>query len=173
MGHRGRARTVKFIQRKFDVPNLEQKDQDYISKYSVCPELEPMFFKPFYTPLIRSKQPWERLSLAFLGLKKFTTAENKYFSTVVGEFSKLSSRLHLLLKKPTQLVLFLIYRSYSRHSVLLWRLIAFEEACSKLRSSKPSQNICKTRITTYNPADNGQCERLNRIIWKTIILRLK
>ena len=57
MGHTGKAGIVEFIQRSFDVSNLKQKVQDYISKCSVCRELKPRFFKPPYTPLIRSKQP--------------------------------------------------------------------------------------------------------------------
>ena len=33
--------------------------------------------------------------------------------------------------------------------------------------------VASSRITSYNPCDNGQCERYNGIIWKTVNLALK
>ena len=44
---------------------------------------------------------------------------------------------------------------------------------SEFKSFLDRWNVCKTRTTPYNPAGNGQCERLNGIIWKTAKLRLK
>ena len=44
---------------------------------------------------------------------------------------------------------------------------------SELKSYLTSQGIATSRTTAYNPAENGQVERYNGIIWKTIELALK
>ena len=86
MSHPGVARIVVFIERHFDVPSLKQKAQDYFLKFSFSLELKLRFFKPSFTPLIRPKQPWERLSLDFVGRKRKKTG-NKFFLSVLDEFS--------------------------------------------------------------------------------------
>lgn len=43
----------------------------------------------------------------------------------------------------------------------------------ELKSYLTSQGIATSRTTAYNPAGNGQVERYNGIIWKTIELALK
>lgn len=44
---------------------------------------------------------------------------------------------------------------------------------NELKSYLTSQGIATSRTTAYNPAGNGQVERYNGIIWKTIELALK
>ena len=174
MGHPGIARTAEFIQRLFDIPNLKQKVQDYISKCPVCLELKPKFFKPPYEPLVSSKTPWERLSLDFVGPKKRSSAGNQYFLTVVDEFSRFpfafavkEANVKSVISALSQL--FSIFGPPS--SVHSDRGSVFESAEFKLFLDR--WNVKKTRTTTYNPAGNGQCERLNGIIWKTVKLRLR
>ena len=122
MGHPAKSRTVDFIQGSFDVPNLKQKFQDYISKRAVCLELKPRFFKPPYIPLFRPKQPWKRLSLDLVGPNKRTPTGNKYFSTVVEKLSRFA----------------FAFAVNEANTVLHWRFIAIEEVYSKVRSSNPS-----------------------------------
>ena len=43
----------------------------------------------------------------------------------------------------------------------------------ELREFLLTRNIASSRTTPYNPAGNGQVERYNGIIWKTILLLLK
>ncbi|GFU96323.1 putative retrovirus-related pol polyprotein from transposon opus [Trichonephila clavipes] len=43
----------------------------------------------------------------------------------------------------------------------------------ELKSFLTSQGITTSRTTPYNPAGNGQVERYNGIIWKTIQLALR
>ncbi|GFW63993.1 putative retrovirus-related pol polyprotein from transposon opus [Trichonephila clavipes] len=43
----------------------------------------------------------------------------------------------------------------------------------ELKSFLTSQGIATSRTTPYNPAGNGQVERYNGIIWKTIQLALR
>ena len=136
MGYPAKDRTVDFIQGNFDVPNLKQKFQDYISKRSVCLELKPRFFKPPYIPLVRPKQPWKRLSLDLVGPKKRTPTGNNYFSTVVEERSRFAFAFAVNEAKTTSFIS--VYHNFSRSSVLHWRFIAIEEVYSKVRSSNPS-----------------------------------
>ena len=174
MGHPGIVRTVEFIQRNFDVPNLKQMAQDYISKCFVCLELKPKFFKLPYTPLIRSKQLWERLSLDIVGPKKPTPTGNKYFLTVVDEFSRFPLALSVKEANKTRIIstlskLFSIFGPPL--AIHIDRGSVFES--SEIESFLDCWNVCKTRTTPYIPAGNGQCERLSGIIWKTVKLRLK
>lgn len=43
----------------------------------------------------------------------------------------------------------------------------------ELKTFLTSQGVATSRTTPYNPRGNGQCERFNGIIWKTILLALK
>ena len=174
MDHPRTARTVEFIQQNFDVPNLKQKVQDYISKCSVCLELKPTFFKPPYTSPIRSKQPWEGLSLHFVGPKKHTPTGNKNFLTVVDEFSRFPFAFAVKEANTTSVTyplsqLFSIFRPPL--AIHCDRGSVFES--SEFKSFLDRWNVCKTRTNPYNPAGNDQCERLNGIIWKTVKIRLK
>ena len=128
------------------------------------------FFKTPYTPLIRSKQPWDRLSLYFVGPKTRTATGNKYscrrVSRFLFEFDVNEANTTSVISALSQLF-----------SIFGPPLAIHRDRGSVFESSefKPfldRWNVCKTQTTPYNPASNGQCERLNGIVWKTVKLRL-
>ncbi|XP_042221042.1 uncharacterized protein LOC121865597 [Homarus americanus] len=43
----------------------------------------------------------------------------------------------------------------------------------ELRDFLTGYGVCTSRTTPYNPRGNGECERYNGIIWKTITLALR
>ena len=44
---------------------------------------------------------------------------------------------------------------------------------TELRNYLSNLGIAQTRTTPYHPAGNGQCERFNGVLWKSILLTLK
>ena len=174
MGHPEVARTVGFIQRIADIPGLQSKVKQHIEKCQVCLELKPRFHSPPVNHLVTSSTPWERISIDFVGLKKPSKGGNCYFLTVVDEFSRFPFAFAMkegttanTIKALNQLFM-LFGPPESVHSD---RGSVFES--HDFRSFLERWNVRKTRTTPYNPAGNGQCERVNGIIWRTVKLRLK
>ena len=174
MGHPGINRTCEFIQRFCEIPNLKQKVTDFISECKICLESKPRFFHPPQVPLITAKSPWERLSIDFVGPKCPTKSGNTCFLTVVDEFSRFPFAFPMKNSKTSNVILALtrLFTIFGPpDTVHSDRGAQFEGR--EFKSFLESWNIRKSRTTPYNPAGNGQCERTNGTIWRTVKLRLK
>ena len=174
MGHPGIVRTVGFIQRNADIPGLQSKVKQHIEKFQVCLELKPRFHSPPVYHLVTSSTPWERISIDFVGPKKPSKGGNCHFLTVVDEFSRFLFAFAMKEATTANTIkvlnqLFMLFGS--PESVHSDRGSVFES--HDFRSFLERWNVRKTRTTPYNPAGNGQCERVNGIIWRTVKLRLK
>lgn len=139
----------------------------------ICAELKPRFFKPPSGRLIHSRPPFERLSIDFMGPKP-STNNLKYLLVIVDEYSRYP------FVYPCQ--------DISTKTVIncLQNLFTFFGCPDSIHSDRGSQFIsCElkeflwqhgvviTHSTPYHPIGNGQCERVNGTIWKTIKLALK
>ena len=174
MGHSGNPRTLGFIQRIADFPDLQSKVKQHIQKCQVCLELKPRFNSPPVNHLVTSSTPWERISIDFVGPKKPSKGRNCYFLTVVDEFSRFlfASAMKEATTANTIKVLNQLFMLFGPpESVPSDRGSVFES--HDFRSFLERWNVRKTRTTPYNPAGNGQCERVNGIIWRTVKLNVK
>ena len=174
MGHPGIARTCEFLQRHCDIPNVKEKVSAYISNCKICLASKPRFHSPPKVPLVTSKTPWERLSIDFVGPKPTTKSGNTCFLTIVDEFSRFPFAIPMKDSKTEKVIdaltkLFTLFGPPA--SVHSDRGAQFESY--QFRQFLDSWNVRKSRTTPYNPAGNGQCERTNGTIWKTVKLRLK
>ena len=118
--------------------------------------------------LIRSSKPWERQSVDIVGPKPMTRNRNQYLLTVVDESSRFPFAFPL--------------RNITSKSVIkcLSTLFAIFGSPGFIHSDRGTQfvsseiqNFCRqngfaTSITTPYLQGNGQNERYNRIVWKTV-----
>ena len=167
--HPGVTRFHHFLKTKNIAVSLEEV-RNVISSCKVCAENKPRFHKPEEKKLIKSTQPFERLSIDFKGPLPSATA-NKYLLTIVDEYS----RFPFAIPCPNIDTETVIQKLSSIFSVFGTPGYIHSDRGSSfmsnnLKSWLHSMNIPTSRTTPYNPAGNGQCERYNQTIWKAINL---
>ena len=84
--HPGVTRMYHYV-RLHNLPYSLDNVKSMIESCRICCETKPRFFKPPPAILIKSTQPFERLSIDFKGPLPSAT-KNHYFLTVVDEFSR-------------------------------------------------------------------------------------
>lgn len=142
------------------------------SSCTVCAELKPRFCK-FQGQLIKATAPFERLNIDFKGPLPSST-RNKYILTVVDEFSRFpfafpcADMASSTVIKHLQSLFYLFGMPSYVHSDRGTSFLSQE-----VQQFLNSCGIASSRTTPYNPRGNGQAERYNGIIWKTVNLALK
>ena len=136
-------------------------------------EIKPKFFKVPAGRLITSNLPWQRLSLDYVGPLPSRT-NFKYILVIIDEFSRFPFAFPCSDIGASTVIkhlsyLFSIFGNPS--SIHSDRGPQFESL--ELNNFLLNNGIVKTRTTPYNPQGNGQCERANGIILKTINLTLR
>ena len=144
-----------------------------VDSCTVCRELKPRFFKPPVGQLISSTRPWERLSMDFVGPLPSST-KNRFLLVVVDEYSRYPfafpcSQITTDVVIGHLLQLFALFGTPS--SIHSDRGTQFES--EKLSQFLQRNGVVKTRTTPYRPQGNGQCERTNGTIMRTINLALR
>ena len=136
-------------------------------------ECKPQYYSPEPSHLIRATQPFERLNFDFKGPPPRNN-RSRFMLTIIDEYSrfpfafpcedvsaqsviKCLSTLFSIFGMPT-----FIHTDRGSGSM-----------SSELKNFLLQKGISTSRTTSYNSAGNGQIERLNRTLWKTIILALK
>ncbi|GFW91327.1 hypothetical protein TNCV_737421 [Trichonephila clavipes] len=138
----------------------------------ICNELKPRFVKNVGT-LVKATAPFEGLNLDFKGPLS-SVSRNHYILTIVDEFSRFPFAIPCSDISAKTVILHLknIFSIFGMPS-----FIHSDRGSSfmshELKSFLTSQGIATSRTTSYNPAGNGQVERYNGIIWKTIQLALR
>ncbi|GFW69689.1 retrovirus-related Pol polyprotein from transposon opus [Trichonephila clavipes] len=138
----------------------------------ICNELKPRFVKNVGT-LVKATALFERLNLEFKGPLP-SVSRNHYILTIVDEFSRFPFAIPCSDISAKTVILHLknIFSIFGMPS-----FIHSDRGSSfmshELKSFLTSQGIATSRTTPYNPAGNGQVERYNGIIWKTIQLALR
>ena len=137
-----------------------------------CSELKPKFYRPSPGKLIHATQPFERIAVDFKGpLPKSKTSKNRYILTIVDEFSRFPWAFAV--KDTSSNTVMKIYHE----------LFATFGTPSTIHSDKGSgfistsmrrylneMGINISTTTPYHPQGNGQCEKFNGTIWKTVRL---
>ncbi|KAI5724684.1 hypothetical protein M8J77_015839 [Diaphorina citri] len=143
-----------------------------INACPVCAELKPQYYS-HQGHLIKATYPFERLSVDFKGPLPSKT-KNRYILTIIDEYSRFPFAFpcsdvstNTVIKHLSHLFLLFGTPGYIHSD----RGAAFMSA--ELKSFLSSQGVATSRTTPYNPRGNGQCERYNGIIWKTVMLALR
>ena len=136
----------------------------------VCARVKPSYIMPKDNTLIQATQPFDRISMDFKGPVP-TASKNKYLLTIIDEFS----RFPFAFPCPdmnTSTVIQCLVQLFS-----LFGMPGFIHTdqgtsfmSSELKEFLTVKGVSTSRTTPYNPEGNGQVERYNGIIWRTIRL---
>lgn len=168
--HPGIVRMAHFVRTK-NLPYSTEEIKSVTAQCKTCAQWKPRFYKPPPGRLIKATQPFERLSIDFKG--PLPSSSNQYMLTVVDEFSRFpfafackDMSTHTVLKHLDQL--FAIFGTPSYVHSDRGQSFMSAEFVDYLR--RKGANVSHT--TAYNPRANGQVERLNGTLWRTINLAL-
>ena len=170
--HPGVRRLSHYVRQKnlpFSVEDVKNVCRNCVH----CLEQKPRFIKRINNSLIRATRPFERISIDFMGPKP-STSKNQYILSVIDEYSRFpfafpcpDTSAETVIRCLKQLFT-LCGTPESLHSDRGSHFMA-----TSVQQFLRNRNIAQTRTSPYNPAGNGQCERLNGTLWKAILLTSK
>ena len=169
LAHPGVTRLYEYVQRHH-LPFSVEEVRSVIAKCSTCLDCKPRFFKPAEpAKLVKATQPFERLGVDLIGPKTPSSAKNRFVLTIIDEYSRFPFAYPLREITSRALIacfkhLFAIFGCPgSIHSDRGSQFISseFDDFCLK-------RGIAHSRTTPYNPKGNGQTERYNGVIWKSV-----
>ncbi|KAJ0172744.1 hypothetical protein K1T71_011883 [Dendrolimus kikuchii] len=138
-----------------------------------CAEIKPRFIKSSNPGphIIKATSPFERLSVDFKGP---SNTKNKYILTVIDEFSRFPFAFachdmtsNTVIKHLDELFMLFGMPAYMHSD----RGTCF--LSNEIKEFLFNRGIATSRTTSYNPQGNGQVERLNSTLWRTVQLALK
>ena len=170
--HPGLTRMSPFVRQK-NLPYSVEEIKTMTSKCHTCAELKPRFYKDNLGTLIKATQPFDRLSMDFKGPIPSRSA-NKYLLTVIDEYSRFPFAFACPDRTSSTLIncLCQLFTLFGMPQYIHFdRCSAFMS--EELKSFLHSKGVASSHTTAYNPRGNGQVERLNGSLWKTINLALE
>ena len=172
LGHPDVTRMLHFVKSK-NLPFSVDDIKSMVSACKACSELKPQYAQTEPSHLIKAAQPFERLSLDFKGPLP-SINQFKYSLVICDEYSRFPFAF-LCKNVDTQSVisnlcaLFSVFGMPSNiHSNRGSSFVSTE-----IKTFLYQKGVATSRTTSYNLAGNGQVERLNNTLWKTIMLILR
>jgi transposase InsO family protein len=170
--HPGVARMVHFVKSRnlpFSVEDVKRMTQ----ACKECQECKPQYYSPEPSHLIKATQPFERLNLDFKGPLP-SNDRCRFMLTIIDEYSRFPFAFPCE-DISAQTVIRSLSTLFSVYDMPTFihtdRGLGFMS--SELKNFLLQKGISSSRTTSYNPVGNGQIERLNGTLWKTITLALK
>ena len=139
-----------------------------------CAEVKATFYKSEISQhLIKTTQPFERISMDFKGPVAFIT-KNKYLLVIVDEFFRfpfvypcVDMKMSTIIEKVCNLFSLFRFPGYVHTDQ------GSNFMSSELKEWLHGKGIPTSRSTRYNLKGNSQVERFNRVIWKSVLLGLR
>ena len=140
------------------------------NSYRTGAKIPPQFYKHKTGALIKATQPFEKLNLDFKGPLQSKT-RNQYILTVVEEYLRFPfvfpcSDISTAAIIQCLCSLFAIFGA----PAYIYSDRGASFMSEQLRQFLQKRRVAISRTTPYDPKVNGQCERYNGIIWKTVQL---
>lgn len=169
--HPGVTRMTHWIRSK-NLPYSVDDVKRMIASCPICAVVKPRFHRN-ESHLIKATKPFERLSLDFKGPLP-SSSRNRYLLTVIDEYSRFPFAFPCLDLSAGTVI---------KHLTNLFSVFGMPEYIHSDRGSSfmskelkyflHIKGIATSRTTPYNPQGNGQVERLNGTLWRTIELALR
>ena len=169
--HPGCTRMLHYC-RSYNLPYTLEEIRKTIENCSVCKQVKPNFYAPKLKQLVNATRPWERLSMDFVGPLP-SKNNNKYILTLIDEYSRFPFAFpceNMLAETVIEKLinLFSIFGTPSMiHSDRGTQFVS-----EKLKNFLSKNDIIKTRTSPHAPWANGQCERMNGTLQKSIKLEI-
>ncbi|XP_046407451.1 uncharacterized protein LOC124172088 [Ischnura elegans] len=169
--HPGVTRMHHWVRAK-NLPYTLEEIKGVINSCTCCNELKRRFCRN-EGQLIKATSPFERLSLDFKGPLP-SSSKNRFLLTIVDEYSRFPFAFPCtdISASTVVRVLTMVFSLFGTpayiHSDRGASFMSHE-----LKSFLTSLGVATSRTTAYSPQGNGQVERYNGIIWKTVLLTLK
>ena len=143
-----------------------------VDSCSTCAELKPRFHQ-FKGKLIKATQPLQQLNIDYKGPLP-SAGPNKYLLTLVDEYSRFPFAFPCKDMKSSTVISCLeqLFAMFGMPSYI-HNDRAPDFLSDEIKEYLRSRGIATSRTSRYNPRGNGQIERYNGTIWKTITLALK
>jgi transposase InsO family protein len=170
--HPGVTRLNHFIKSR-NLPYSLNEVREICSQCTICAEIKPRFFRPPRGQLIQASRPYDRISIDFVGPKESVT-KNKYLLVMVDEFSRFPfvyPCADITAKTVIACLLNLFCLFGCPASIHSDRGAQFMS--KEVNQFLMGNGVAMTHSTPYHPIGNGQCERYNGIIWRTVKLALR
>ena len=170
--HPGIVRLHHFVKTR-NLPFSLDDVKRTIGQCRTCAEIKPRFFRPNNPPLVEATKPFDRLSIDFKGPIP-SSGRNRYFLTMVDEYSRFSFAYPCQNMESSTVIRCLtdVFSTFGIpgfvHNDRGPSLVSEETRLFLLRNG-----ISYSNSTKYNPRGNGQVERYNGVIWKSIQLALR
>jgi len=172
MGHPGVQRMCHYLSDKFGITGVSAQVSQYVGSCELCARQKPKFPKVPLGKVIRSTRPWQRLSIDFVGPKNLCGGK-AYIFTIIDEFTRFPFAFSVA-HPSTQAAIHCLESLFTLFGppscIHSDRGASFESR--DFLSFLSRWNVAKSRTTPYHPEGNGQCERFNGLLWRTIQLRL-
>lgn len=169
--HPGQQRLYQFLcKNNISIPNCQQWCKEVCENCETCAKVKPRWQRQTVVMnLIESTKPMQRWSIDFLVDKPPTVDGKSNILTVVDEYSRFvfafatSDRSSKTVIQALEQLFMLCGPPESIHSDR-----GPEFFSQDIMRFFGEWGVRKTRTTAYNPRCNGQCERYNGVLWRTI-----
>jgi len=172
-GHPGQTRMLDLI-KTMKLPFNLDDIREMIKNCNVCAKLKPNFSNNNEGNLIRSTRPLQKLSCDFKGKLPATANGNLFLFVVVDEFSRYCWAFPTK-DQSSNTVIDCLEQIFSAFG--LPESIQSDNAKSFINASLKEYllrlNISTVHSSPYNPASNGQVERMNKTIYNTVKLMIE
>ena len=170
--HPGVTRMFHFVKTR-NLPYSIEDVRQMTKACRACAEHKPRFYSPAQAHLIKATQPFERLNIDFKGPLR-SNNRNTYFLNIIDEYSRFPF-VFPCKDVSTQRVIQCLSQLFSLFGMPAY--IHSDRGSSfmseELRHFLLNKGIATSRTTPYNPACNGQVEKYNGTVWKTIMMALE
>ena len=169
--HPGITRFNHFVKSR-NLPYSVNDVRKVIDSCEICAELKPRFHR-FKGKLIKATQPLQQLNIDFKGPLP-SAGPNKYLLTLVDEYSRFPFAFPCKDMKSSTVISCLeqFFAMFGMPSYV-HNDRAPDFLLDEIKTYLKTRGIATSRTSRYNPQGNGQIERYNGTIWRTVMLALR